>query len=252
MQFRVIPLSVNNGIMNMAIDDALLELASKGDSLPIIRFYNWNPSSVSLGYYQNISKINIENCKKLKVDYVRRPTGGGSILHDYNKEITYSVIAPLSLYDKNLKEAYKRICEPLLLTLSHLGLNPYISNTNDILVNNKKISGNAQTWRGDALLQHGTMIYDLDLEKMLAVLNTNSTLEKAREKITYIKEHSNISLKGLYDIMKESFCKGKDFLITSLTEEELNLANKLAETKYKTSNWIKDSHKGLRDACYLN
>src|SRR3989338_413794 len=119
-------------------------------SLPIIRFYNWNPSSVSLGYYQDISKINIENCTKLKVDYVRRPTGGGSILHDYDKEITYSVVAPLSLYNRNLKEAYRKICEPLLSTLSYLSLNPYISNTNDIMVNNKKISGNAQTWRGGA------------------------------------------------------------------------------------------------------
>ena len=252
MQFRVIPLSVNNGIMNMAIDDALLELASKGDSLPIIRFYNWNPSSVSLGYYQDISKINIENCKRLKVDYVRRPTGGGSILHDYDKEVTYSVVAPLSLYNRNLKEAYRKICEPLLSTLSYLSLNPYVSNTNDIMVNNKKISGNAQTWRGGALLQHGTMIYDLDLEKMLAVLNTSFTLEKAKEKITYVREYSDISLKELYKIMEENFCKGKDFLVSSLTKAEMDLANKLAENKYNTLNWDKEDDKGSREACYLN
>jgi len=246
-------MSINNGFTNMAIDEALLQLVSQGKSLPVIRFYNWLPSAISFGFFQNISKINVENCKKLNVDYIRRLTGGGSILHDYNRELTYSVIAPLSLYSKNLVESFKQICEPLLSTLSYLGLDPYISNANDICIDGRKISGNAQVRIEDVLLQHGTMIYDLDFEKMLATLNTNMPSEKAKEKITYVKEHSDISLKELYEIMKEEFCKGKDFSIDSLTEEELSLAKNLAETKYNTLGWNNGTSKErLRGACYLN
>ncbi|MBS3146032.1 lipoate--protein ligase family protein [Candidatus Woesearchaeota archaeon] len=247
MQFRVIPLSVNSGYMNMAIDEVLLN-----SSNPVIRFYDWMPSSVSFGFFQNVSKVNVGNCKKLNVDYVRRITGGGSILHDNNKEITYSVIAPLSLYSKNLVEAYKEICKPILDTLSYLGLKPSISNANDIAVNGKKISGNAQVRRENALLQHGTLIYDVDFEKMLNVLNTNLSLDNVNSRITFVKEHFDISKDGLYKILKENFCK-KDHFFDSLTEDELSLAQELAENKYKTSEWNNGTNKEkLKEACYLS
>src|SRR3989338_1012549 len=225
MQFRVIPLSVNIGYMNMAIDEVLLN-----SSNPVIRFYDWMPSSVSFGFFQNVSKVNVGNCKKLNVDYVRRITGGGSILHDNNKEITYSVIAPLS----------------------YLGLKPSISNANDIAVNGKKISGNAQVRRENALLQHGTLIYDVDFEKMLNVLNTNLSLDNVNSRITFVKEHFDISKDGLYKILKENFCK-KDHFFDSLTEDELSLAQELAENKYKTSEWNNGTNKEkLKEACYLS
>jgi len=85
MQLRVIDTGYKNAFMNMAIDEALLT-----SKLPVLRFYRWKPAGLSLGYFQDINKIDVEQCKKLGIDVVRRLTGGDAVLHD--KELTYSFI----------------------------------------------------------------------------------------------------------------------------------------------------------------
>ena len=76
---------------NMALDEALLEWHSEGKIPPTIRFYGWNPPTLSIGYFQKVEKeIDMEAVKKYGLGFVRRPTGGRGVLHD--QELTYSVI----------------------------------------------------------------------------------------------------------------------------------------------------------------
>ncbi|NQV08810.1 lipoate--protein ligase family protein, partial [Candidatus Woesearchaeota archaeon] len=79
--------------MNMAVDEAVTEAVSSGDSLPTIRFYTWSPSAVSIGYFQGLDReVDVDKCNSKGVDIVRRRTGGGAVYHDCDGEITYSVI----------------------------------------------------------------------------------------------------------------------------------------------------------------
>src|SRR5690625_1293263 len=76
---------------NMACDEALLHWQSEGDMPPVIRFYGWNPATLSIGYFQKARKeINLEAVEKYGLGFVRRPTGGRAVLHEH--ELTYSVI----------------------------------------------------------------------------------------------------------------------------------------------------------------
>jgi len=77
--------------MNMAIDEAIMIAHRKGLVPPTIRFYQWSPPTVSLGYFQDLKKeVDIDICRKSGINIVRRPTGGKAVLHD--QELTYSFI----------------------------------------------------------------------------------------------------------------------------------------------------------------
>src|SRR6266446_9184337 len=83
------------GAWNMAVDEVLLDGVAAGSTPPTLRFYEWAPPCLSLGYFQAFEVVDVAGCRSLGVDVVRRPTGGRAILHD--RELTYSVALPLSL-----------------------------------------------------------------------------------------------------------------------------------------------------------
>ncbi|MFH7519001.1 lipoate--protein ligase family protein, partial [Pseudomonas syringae group genomosp. 7] len=92
---------------NMALDEALLHWHSEGLIPPVIRFYEWNPATLSVGYFQRVQKdIDFDQLKKLNLGFVRRPTGGRAVLHEH--ELTYSVIVSEKYPDmpKTVTEAY--------------------------------------------------------------------------------------------------------------------------------------------------
>ncbi len=76
-EWRILPFQTYNAFENMAIDEAILIDADSGRFIPTLRLYGWSPPAVSLGYFQDFNKeVNLNNCRSLGVDIVRRPTGG--------------------------------------------------------------------------------------------------------------------------------------------------------------------------------
>ena len=245
MKWRVVELEVHDASMNMALDEAATESVRKGISLPTIRFYTWKPAAVSIGYFQAIrDEVNLEICRQLGVDCVRRWTGGGAVYHDLEREITYSVIAPLTLFPKNIVESYRLICGWIISGLGKLGIEAEFRPINDILVGSKKISGSAQTRRGGILLQHGTLLYDLDLKTMFNVLNvskqkiSDKMIKNAEERVTCILRHSTAGKNEVYEALVEAFTDGKDCEFGSWSEDEMSRASELAENKYRTDDWM--------------
>ena len=91
--WRLINLATHDAFSNMAIDEAILNARLRNEVPNTLRFYRWKPSTVSIGKNQSIStEANIYECEKAGVDIVRRITGGGAVYHDYEGEITYSII----------------------------------------------------------------------------------------------------------------------------------------------------------------
>lgn len=234
----------HDAFTNMALDEACSEAVADGKVAPTIRFYGWQPSAVSIGYHQSITdEVDLEECRKNEIDVVRRRTGGGAVYHDYNGEITYSVIAPEIYFTKDIIASYKIICGWIVNGLKTLNLEAEFKPINDIIVGGKKVSGNAQTRRHGVLLQHGTLLYDLDVRKMFSVLKVSK--EKISDKMIASVEERVTSLKRLgiadkneaYKALVEAFTQGKEFEFGSWTENELLRAKELATTKYKTTEW---------------
>src|SRR5208283_3711959 len=92
--WRLLPLQTDNAFVNMAIDEAILTARIAGQVPNTLRFYRWQPSAVSIGKNQNPeAEVYLDACTQLGVDMVRRVSGGGTVYHDYDGEVTYSVTA---------------------------------------------------------------------------------------------------------------------------------------------------------------
>ena len=192
MKWRLIEQEAYDAAMNMAIDHAIYESVANEREHPTIRFYKWVNSSVSIGAYQNPKEINMDACKKHEIGVVRRMTGGRAVFHD-KADFTYSVIAPIKVFNYSIETAYREICSWIINALNDLGIKAALESKNDIVVNDKKISGNAaKAMEKGVYLQHGTLIYDVDFDAMPQVLNIPQDL--AKEKIASIlelKTHEN-------------------------------------------------------------
>lgn len=123
--WRLIDLETNDGYTNMAIDEAILE-ARIEDKVPnTFRLYRWKPSCASIGRNQSMEhEVDIEACKKLGVDYVRRITGGGAVFHDFDGEITYSIVAKKENFlPMDIDETFRILCKGIIVALGDFGLN---------------------------------------------------------------------------------------------------------------------------------
>ncbi len=244
-KWRVIDLTVNTAAMNMALDEAISEAVRTKASLPTIRFYKWKPSAVSIGYFQGLKdEVDVELCKKTGVDIVRRRTGGGAVYHDSNGELTYSIIAPESFFPKGITESYQTICGWIADALGKLGIAAEFKPINDIIAAGKKISGNAQTRRGGILLQHGTILYKLDVATMFSLLKvpkekiSDKFIADVKQRVTSVTDiNPQITEQQLKDALVAAFTADKDFEFGVLTENEKSTAEKLVKGRYAADEW---------------
>ena len=234
----------------MAIDEAILEFRIKKQVPNTLRLYRWKPSAVSIGQNQGImEEVDIENCNKLNIDYIRRISGGGAVYHDYNGEITYSIVASQSELPQDIDDTFRVLCKGIINTLGKFGLNAMHGKFHcpSIFVGDRKISGNAQARRKGIILQHGTILLDYDPELMYTVLKVRRPQMKSRlvksvfQKVTTIKNETDQipDIKTFRDAIIEGYEKALStkFMIEELTPDELSMAKKLVEIKYSSKDW---------------
>lgn len=244
-EWRFIPIETRTGRMNMALDEACAHAIAQGKVNPTIRFYRWKPSTVTIGYFQSLQQeVDLAACKKNKIDVVRRRTGGGAVYHDYDGEITYSIIAPESMFEKNIVESYKQVAQGIISGMKTLGVKAEFVPINDLVIDGKKISGNAQTRRNGILQMHGTILFDVDVDKMFALLKVpdekmkDKVIQNVKERVTSLKQHQINDYDQVYEALKEGFLTGKKWKEGKWTDDELEKAEILAEEKYGHPAWI--------------
>lgn len=199
--WRLLDSGANDGYTNMAVDEAILLAVQEQDAPPTLRFYAWQPACLSIGTFQSVaSDINADACAANGIDWVRRPTGGRAILHD--SEVTYSVVARQNdeRVAGDVMESYHRISQGLLLGLAQLGVHADLApsaipaaptgasqpgacfaapSQHEIMVEGRKLIGSAQRRQGKCLLQHGSILLDLDVDKLITVLRFPSAQRQA-------------------------------------------------------------------------
>jgi lipoate---protein ligase len=235
-KIRVLETGYNPATLNMAIDEALIENIGQA---PVLRIYGWRPAAISVGYFQSIKEeVDLEKCSQLGVDVVRRLTGGGAVLHEF--ELTYSFIT--KQYQQNIMESCRWICDAIVMSINRLGFDASFVPLNDIVINGKKVSGSAQTRRKGVLLQHGTLLLSVDVDKMFSVLKVPS--EKLRDKIIKDVKERVTSLAGttfdeMASSLKTSFAEKFDakLVADNLSTEEISRAKWLARRKYSSKVW---------------
>ena len=254
--WRLLGLEVGDAFTNMAMDEAILTARIAGKVPNTLRFYRWKPSAVSIGRFQDLfSEVHVENCRKHGVDVVRRITGGGAVYHDYDGEITYSLVVDgkdLGYADMDLISAYKTVCKGLIEAVRILGtvaeFNPLDSKQcPNITIKGKKISGSAQSYKKGMLLQHGTFLMHINHEKMFTFLKVPwaktlmEVLEVSKKKLTSVQQEleSRMSGEEAYQALVEGFEKALRIRLVEeeLTSHERKLAEKIRRNKFSTDNW---------------
>ena len=252
--WRLLPLSVHEPAMNMAIDEAILVARARGLVPNTLRFYRWDPSAVSLGLNRPVEEdVYVDACRRLGVAIVRRPTGGGTVYHDRDDEITYSVVADArSLGNPDVPGSYAIICSGLIRACELLGLRAQLHpggprQCPNVIISGKKISGNAQAWRGNIILQHGTFLVQVDLERMFTVLrvpwsdDVEEVVRVAERKITSVERELGrpVSVQEAYEALVRGFREALNIELEEgeLTDFERQLAQRLYEAKYSRDEW---------------
>ena len=248
-QWRLLRHGARSAAENMAIDEAILRHVGKGPSGPTLRFYRWDPSAVSIGYFQGIEQeVDLEACERAGMDVVRRLTGGGAVYHDYRGEITYSLVVPLGYpgIPARVVDSYRLLCDGLVRGLQRLGLSATFAPINDIVVKGRKISGNAQTRRYGGILQHGTLLCSVNPHVMFSLLKVPN--EKMRDKLIAGVEERVTSIERElgridYDHIVEALIAGFrealgiELSAGDLTPEEIALAQTLRVERYENHEW---------------
>jgi lipoyltransferase/lipoate-protein ligase len=245
VKFRLIPFRHFSAFMNMALDETIMEGIRAGTTPPTLRFYGWQPSAVSIGYFQGLTyEVNQEACKAAGVDVVRRITGGGAVYHDRDGEVTYSIMGPVGLFPENVQESYRLICGDIIAALGLLGIPASFQPINDIAVDERKISGNAQTRRQGVFLQHGTILYTVDVETMFSLLTVSEVkvsdklIRSVKKRVTSLVEWKQVPIQALVDALEKAFSQSREVEPGDYTPQELQRAEELAIEKYSTQAWI--------------
>lgn len=183
------------GAWNMAADAALWESAQAPGAAPALRLYGWDRATLSLGYAQDSMRgLDLDYLARADIPLVRRPTGGRAVLHD--KELTYAVVIPVaSPRFGSLAQVYAFTRMALAAALASLGARLddaaehgagrsavcFASRArHEIAVNGRKVVGSAQRRTRGALLQHGSIILDMDHSRLLDCFVWDSGAKRAQ------------------------------------------------------------------------
>jgi len=273
-QWRFISSGRQDPAYNMAVDEAILTAHSEGKVPPTVRFYGWNPATLSIGYFQKAAEINFEQLAQEGLGFVRRPTGGRAVLHD--QELTYSLIVAENYpgIPRSVTEAYRVLSEGLVVGFRKLGLDAemvqlasdedkdkYASAGSaacfdspswyELVVEGRKIAGSAQTRQKQVVLQHGSILLDMDVDQLFRVLLFKS--ERLQERLRKQFVHKAVAINDLCrdlgrvpitlteveEAFRSGLAEGLDVELQEdgLTAYEQSLAEQLMVEKYANETW---------------
>ncbi|MFP9193212.1 lipoate--protein ligase family protein [Natronosalvus vescus] len=263
--WRLIRDDPRNGAIQMALEEVAARTALE-DDLRTVRVYDWEPSTLSLGYQQAPETVDWEFCAENGIGVTRRQTGGGGIYHDATADISYTIVAPAAEVPGDLMDCYALFCEPILDSFSRMGVDAdfagakqdaiyrpscylrdihpahdIVAPVSDPNATSRKISGNAQYRQRDVVIQHGSLSFDLEPDAHIGVFATDD-LETGTftDRVTSIHEQAGIDRVEACECLEDALGEWCGATEGSWRESELEAATELADRKFGAGAWIRD------------
>lgn len=248
MRFRFLETGAGTAAFNMGLDEAVLESVAAGVAPPTLRFYRWEPRAVSIGYFQGLEEeVDLDACRRAGVDVVRRATGGGAVYHA--AELTYSIVVPEEhhLVPRDVLESYWILCRGVIEGLGRLGVKADFAPLNDIISGGRKVSGNAQTRKRGCVLQHGTVLLEVDVDEMFGLLKVpqekqrGKLIEDVKQRVTSVSRElgRTVGYEESLDPFKEGFAVAlaSELVAAKPSALEIERAAEIAAEKYGNPAW---------------
>lgn len=245
MKMIYIPNEEHNPRLNLAMETYLLEEKDWDES---VVFFYINSPSVIIGRNQNtIEEINEEYIKEHHIDVVRRMSGGGAVYHDFGN-LNFSFILPSSDHFMD----FETLTAPIVKAIRDLGVEDvHLSGRNDLLIGDRKFSGNAMYKKKNRIVCHGTLLFNSDLTVVNDALKVDPSklktkgIRSVKSRVTNIlphlpKEKQNLTTEQFRDeILKSIFEVDdlKEIPIYVFTNEDWKHIDKIAQEYYENWDW---------------
>lgn len=248
-KWTILDTGVRSASENITLDEVLLTSRNKNYIPNTIRFLQFSPNNVLVGFHQNVNQeIRIEYCKNHGIDINRRITGGGAIYID-KPQLGWELVANRNnpIFPKDMENLYERICKCSIRGLKSLGVKAEFRPKNDIEVEGRKISGTGGAFEGNAFLFQGTLLTDFDVDTMIRALKIpieklkDKELESVKERVTCLKWELGYSPR--LNIIKKALLEGFvevldiDLKERKLTDKEIRLFEEKIK-HYQSDKWI--------------
>lgn len=229
---------ITNPYFNLAMEEYLLKNFSEDI------FILWrNEPAIIVGKNQNtISEVNVEYVKENSIPVVRRLTGGGAVFHDLGN-INFTFI---STNDHKSFNNFRKFTQPIIDVLKSLNVEAEFSGRNDLVIQGRKFSGNAQCNYKDKVMHHGTLLFSSEIKDLSAALKVKPSkfegkaVKSVASRVTNISEHlkSTLSIIQFKGMVMNHIAKEKESgTVYKFSEEDIKNINKLVEEKYSTWQW---------------
>lgn len=228
-----------NPYFNLALEEYIFKTVGMQEDFIIL----WqNENTIVIGRHQNtIEEINANFVQENNINVVRRITGGGAVYHDLGN-LNFSFITG---YDKNDMIDYKKYTIPVINALKKLGVDAELSGRNDLTIDGKKFSGNAQSMHKGRILHHGTLLFDSNLDIIGKVLNVqldkiqSKGIKSVRSRVTNIKDYlkEDTDVNGFKELLLKNLFENNTLEEYHLSEKDLVSITKLKESQYDTWEW---------------
>ncbi len=238
MQWQYIHVTTTDPTWNLALEQYVFDELPRDKSYFIL----WqNRNAVIIGRHQNtLAEINEPYIKEKGIQVVRRLSGGGAVYHDMgNLNFTFIQNA-----ENGIALDLGLFCQPVAAAIRSLGADAQVNGRNDITIDGKKFSGNAQYVKEGRVMHHGTLLFASDMQAAQDALRPDPEKIKAkgvasvRSHITNLREYlPGVTLDQFKEKLLEKLFEGRPMEPYMLTEKDMQAIEALQKQRYSTWQW---------------
>jgi len=246
LEWELIPASGHSAHMHMALDEVLLERMIAGARGPAVRFWEWTESALVIGSHQSVvNEVDQAAARTLGFTITRRMSGGGTMICEPGRTITYSMYLPATaVAGISFRQSYAALDAWAVRSFVDLGVPASYREINDIISPRGKIAGAAQARRKGFVLHHTTIAHSMDVKLVTQLIRigrermSERGVRSAEKEVSPLSWFTQLSCAEVTAHMERSFDSAFGARRSSLSETELEDARRLVESKYATSAWI--------------
>jgi lipoate-protein ligase A len=246
LEWDVIAASAHPAHMHMALDEVMLDRVIAGARRPAVRFWSWTERALVIGSHQSVmNEVDQAAARRLGFSVTRRMSGGGTMICEPDRTITYSMYLPAdAVAGMTFRQSYAALDAWAVRAFVALGIPASYREINDIISPRGKIAGAAQARRRGFVLHHTTIAHDMDVEIVRRLIRVGREplsergARSADKEVSPLSWFTDLDCAAMTAHLEKFFASSFRTRPGSLAADEVADAQQLVATKYATPAWI--------------